>query len=231
MIDELRARFRDRFIDTARERVRKSLALIGDAQGAETLTIELHSLAGEAALLGLTKISESARAGELAAREWSEGDESGKVRCARAVRLVSRYVEAFAREPVAATGEGEAPPRVLVVDDSTLSGEHVADALSDAGYRARLATEPITALRVADEFVPHIVLCDVHMPGVALADLCHKLHSVTSGRIRVVLFSAMSEENLARTVGQVGADGYITKERGIEHVIERVEAVLREFAQ
>ena len=74
MLEELRVRFRTRFIETARARVRRSLILLGNPGDAAELVAELHALAGEAAMLGLDEISETARSGEEAARRWDEGE-------------------------------------------------------------------------------------------------------------------------------------------------------------
>jgi CheY-like chemotaxis protein len=251
MIDTLRERFRTRFIDTARARVRCCLELLGQAEGAGRLEQEFHALAGEAAMLGLTEISDAARGGERAARDWGAGDIAGKAQCARAVRTLSRAVEAFAAEPARTETEAEAPPaapatrrgaapvsaakagtvtefRVLVIDDSVLSGEHVTDALNDAGIKAELASDQPGALARLHALEPHLVLSDVHMPGIDLEELCRELRAAASASILIILLSGMGEDALAIRAGEVGADGYLTKQRGVAHVVERLQLILRE---
>jgi HPt (histidine-containing phosphotransfer) domain-containing protein len=84
--DELRAVFLPRFLSAARERLGRAQA--GDHSQAAA---ELHSLAGEAMLLGLKELSELATAGEEAARRcFSESDEVSRSRCAE---LIARMVE------------------------------------------------------------------------------------------------------------------------------------------
>lgn len=233
MIDELRARFRTRFIDTARGRVRRALALIGEADGARELMTELHSLAGEAALLGLAEISEEARSGELAAKQWAEGDAAAKLRCVRAVRAVSRAVEDFAAAdpdqpddaPADRAGDSR---RVLVVDDSSLSGEQVADALARAGITTELAADADAALESVRRFAPRAVLSDVHMPGIELDRLCSDLRREAAGPLLIILLSGMADDRLAERAREVGADGYITKQRGTDFVVERLQLILEE---
>jgi CheY-like chemotaxis protein/HPt (histidine-containing phosphotransfer) domain-containing protein len=253
MIDQLRARFRTRFIDTARARVRCCLELLGQAEGAGSLEQEFHALAGEAAMLGLTEISEAARSGEQAARQWGTGDIAGKALCARAVRTLSRAVEAFAAEPEEADTPVPGAPltvptaahrgatiasdagarslteyRVLVIDDSVLSGEHITDALNDAGIKAELASDQPGALARLQALEPHLVLSDVHMPGIDLAELCRELRAAASGSILLILLSGMGENALAVRAGEVGADGYLSKQRGVAHVVERLKLILQE---
>jgi PleD family two-component response regulator len=259
MIDKLRERFRTRFIDTARARVRRCLELLGQAEGAGSLENEFHALAGEAAILGLTEISDAARSGERAAREWGTGDIASKALSARAVRTLSRAVEAFAAEPAEpdseAAGEALTVPaaahrtatqpsaagapltvpaetvteyRVLVIDDSVLSGEHITDALTDAGIKAELASDQSGALARLQALEPHLVLSDVHMPGIDLAELCRELRALASTSILLILLSGMGEDALAVRAGEVGADGYLSKQRGVDHVVERLQLILRE---
>jgi CheY-like chemotaxis protein/HPt (histidine-containing phosphotransfer) domain-containing protein len=231
MQEELRRHFRTRFIETARERVRKSVSLLGMPDGAKTLMIELHSLAGESALLGLKDISDAARSGELAAREWVEGDDSAKVRCVRLVRQVSRHVEAFAAEPPEAepdTAKSTDKHRVMVIDDSLLAGEHIAESLEDNGMEARLTTDAASALAVIREFAPALVISDVNMPGVDLTVLCRDLREASSRPLRVVLLSGMAEAELAACAQKVGADDYIAKQRGIDAVVAYAKRVLEE---
>jgi HPt (histidine-containing phosphotransfer) domain-containing protein len=67
MIEELRAQFRDRFIDSARSHLARARTAAVDADLAVIAT-ELHALAGEAALLEFTDCARFARAGENHAR-------------------------------------------------------------------------------------------------------------------------------------------------------------------
>jgi HPt (histidine-containing phosphotransfer) domain-containing protein len=69
MIDELRRRFLPRFLEGGRGRLaRAESACDGGPKTLSTAASELHSLAGEAALLELGEIARIARAGEQAAR-------------------------------------------------------------------------------------------------------------------------------------------------------------------
>ena len=75
MLDELRAKFRPRFLATARARVARARAPEADSG---VLAAELHSLAGEASLLEFTECATIARAAEKHAR-------AGEVRQCRAM--------------------------------------------------------------------------------------------------------------------------------------------------
>jgi DNA-binding response OmpR family regulator len=55
--------------------------------------------------------------------------------------------------------------RVLVVDDDRLVADTLALVFSKSGFDARAAYSADQALSIAREFKPHLLLCDVTMPG------------------------------------------------------------------
>jgi HPt (histidine-containing phosphotransfer) domain-containing protein len=80
MIEEIRARFLPRFLDTARGRLARARDAVANPKAAEPATVahEIHALAGEAALLELEEVARLARGAEQAARKWTatgEGDD------------------------------------------------------------------------------------------------------------------------------------------------------------
>lgn len=248
MLDELRARFRTRFIDTARGRVRRILVLLGQSEHAEELAAELHALAGEAAMLGLDEISETARRGEEAARSWHRGESSAQVRCARVARSLGQQIERFASGPSSAAEEagaapaeqaavapGEAAPaggesapgaRVLVVDDSELVSAELVDALDQVGLDATSAADRAEALAALGAFRPRLVLADVHLPGEPPGALCRALRDSADYPLIVVLVSGRPDAELAALAADVGADGYVSKQRGRGGVIAYIQRQL-----
>jgi hypothetical protein len=90
MLDELRARFRTRFVETARGRVKRARELAMDSDLA-SVAVELHSLAGEASLLEYVDCARCARAAEQLARS-GEGR-----RCKDALEPLAEAIEAVAK--------------------------------------------------------------------------------------------------------------------------------------
>jgi CheY-like chemotaxis protein/HPt (histidine-containing phosphotransfer) domain-containing protein len=257
MLEELRARFRTRFIDTARDRISRCVAMLGDSSSAGDVASELHSLAGEAAMLGFDDISLVARNGETAARRWLAGSTAAHVECARVVRTLGREVAAMAdgADPMtpAMTGAVAGPTtqatmsgpvsarpdatagrlsgvarRVLVVDDSRLAGEELAESLGDAGFEVRIAADRDAAVRELGGFAPALVLTDVQMPGVAPAAMCRALRAAASGPVMIMLMSGRTEKELATLARSSEADGFISKQHGTEHIVAHVRRALEE---
>jgi HPt (histidine-containing phosphotransfer) domain-containing protein len=94
MIESLRARFLSRFIESARGRIDRALALeaVGEDDAFGKIANELHGLGGEASMLELSEISGLARSCEKAARH---GDRNGVRRGLEGLRMTT---EALGKE-------------------------------------------------------------------------------------------------------------------------------------
>jgi hypothetical protein len=69
VIDDIRAQFLPRFVSSARERLERASKLISDgANAALAIATDLHTIAGEASILGLDEVAILARDGERAVR-------------------------------------------------------------------------------------------------------------------------------------------------------------------
>ena len=78
MIEDIRARFLPRFVTTARQRLEKAQQQIASGTpAASSIAADLHTIAGEASVMGLHDVAEMAREGERAARIIGGVDDSG----------------------------------------------------------------------------------------------------------------------------------------------------------
>lgn len=231
MIDELRERFRDRFIDTARQRLSRGTAALESASGAATVRHELHALAGEASMLGLEAMSHTARDGEAAARRWEEGaTDDSKQLSARALRTLGFQLDAFAADGSRGVGRAARPTtppdgkrRVLVIDDSLIVAEQLCDELEAEGLETRAAANAAEAVASMIEFRPHVVASDVMIPGVDIGELCARLRAALAGRpLSIVLVSGIEQGELTPIAESVGADAAVSKRSGLVGVVESI---------
>ena len=70
------------------------------------------------------------------------------------------------------------PERILIVDGSSLTVETLAIALTAEGWTVLSAASGETALALAAERAPHVVVCDLHAPGLDGLEIMRRLHSV-----------------------------------------------------
>jgi PleD family two-component response regulator len=63
--------------------------------------------------------------------------------------------------------EATVPRRVLVVDDNKDARETMAALLQEFGHLVQIAHDGPCALDLALDFEPHVILLDLHMPGMS----------------------------------------------------------------
>ena len=81
---------------------------------------------------------------------------------------------------------------MLVVDDDPLNCRLLEGYLRSEGYRVRKAEDGPTALRLAEDLVPDVVLLDVMMPGMTGLEVCRALKSRPATRLtQVMLVTAL----------------------------------------
>jgi len=234
-MEDLLAQFLPQFCKTALERIQNGLAHIGeDAVGhAKVIISELHTLAGEAAMLGLSDIATTARTGEQAAKRLGTGAQV-TAECARAFRSLKRAVDKLApapgngaHAPSEAAGADAIRKRVLVVDDSALTAGLVCDALDERGFESRAVSDEDFSVDALMGFAPDVVLTDVHMPHLDSAELCAAIRRAQLAPAPIVLLvSGMPIAELEEHTRRAGADGCVSKESGLGPVIDKVRACL-----
>lgn len=99
---------------------------------------------------------------------------------------------------------------VLIVDDLISNVKLIATYLSD--YKLYFALDGLTALTVAEESLPDVILLDIMMPGIDGYELCRRLKSnPLTSNIPVIFVSAKSHEDDEELGLQVGAIDFISK--------------------
>ena len=118
------------------------------------------------------------------------------------------------------------PVRALVVDDEASLGDLMRMALRAEGWEARAVEDGHTALRVAREFNPDVIVLDVMMPGIDGLQVLQRLRA--SGNDAPVLFLTAKDGVDDRIAGlTAGGDDYVTKPFSLEEVVARLRGLVR----
>ena len=100
--------------------------------------------------------------------------------------------------------------KILIVDDSALVCDWVAQALATFRIASTSCTSPFGIARRVVEEAPDLVLLDVNMPGLSGKSVCRILKKADP-KLKVVLFSAMDPDSLRAAATESGADGFVVK--------------------
>ncbi len=114
---------------------------------------------------------------------------------------------------------------ILVVDDEAKIVKLAKDYLENAHFRVRTAADGITALAVARQEKPELIVLDLNLPGMDGLDVCRTLRRESD--VPIIMLTARVEET-DRLIGlELGADDYITKPFSPRELVARVRVVLR----
>jgi CheY-like chemotaxis protein len=101
--------------------------------------------------------------------------------------------------------------RILLVEDSKPIRMENQSALHQAGYEVICAEDGESALKLAQEHKPDIILLDMILPKMSGPDvLKHLKHDPKTAEIPVVVLSSLTEKNRQKLV-EDGAEDYIEK--------------------
>jgi two-component system chemotaxis response regulator CheY len=120
-------------------------------------------------------------------------------------------------------------PKILIVDDSSLSRRTLRRILETAEYEVVEADDGMAALEVYFLEKPSLVLLDLVMKGMYGLDVLVKLREMDQ-QARVVVASADIQSSTRKMVDEAGALGFIHKPFMPEQVITAVETALAEGA-
>ena len=83
------------------------------------------------------------------------------------------------------------PPVVLIVDDEKVIADTLSIILTHAGFITMTAYDGVTALRMANQITPALVISDVVMPGISGVELAIMLKQSIPD-IKILLFSGQA---------------------------------------
>jgi DNA-binding response OmpR family regulator len=122
-------------------------------------------------------------------------------------------------------GKNMSQRSVLIVDDDSKLVELLQLYFQKDGFVVFTANDGITALNIAREKEPDILVLDLMLPGMDGWDICRTLRR--DSEVPILMLTARDEES-DRLVGlEIGADDYVTKPFSPKEVVARVKAILR----
>lgn len=116
---------------------------------------------------------------------------------------------------------------ILIVDDSKTIRRILAKMLTEGGYSTLEAEDGETAIEIARQSQPDLILMDVVMPGITGFQATRRLHkdSATS-EIPIIIMSGNEQAIEEFWVIRIGAHDFMTKPFNRFEVFRRIEKIL-----
>lgn len=222
-----------RLVTSARERVVEGMASLAKhtPESVSQLANDLHTIAGEAAMLDKADLAGAAAEGEGTARMLAQGEMDALVPCMRALRRLGYLLQETSDSECKANLNGKAaesgPRRLLIVDDSPIAALALADVFEMHDFSVRVASTLEDAVELITSFSPSVLVSDVHMPNLDVAELCRGFRGSSVEKSAVILVSGRSESELRDRLDEINPDAFVSKLSGAVAVVTRVSAVCR----
>ncbi|GBK65342.1 DNA-binding response regulator [Paenibacillus macerans] len=116
--------------------------------------------------------------------------------------------------------------KILLVDDEPHIVQFLELGLANEGFEVRTAADGMSAVSVAAEFQPHVVVLDVMMPGMDGWEVCRLLRK-NGDNVAIIMLTAKDEVDDRVKGLTIGADDYVVKPFSFEELLARIGARLR----
>ena len=122
--------------------------------------------------------------------------------------------------------------KILLVDDEADILEFLSYNLKKAGFNVLTANNGRDAIKLAKQYLPHLIILDVMMPEMDGIETCEEIRKLPTLNNTVVAFLTARSEDYSQIAGfEAGADDYITKPIKPKVLISRVSALLKRFGK
>lgn len=116
------------------------------------------------------------------------------------------------------------PKKILLVEDDDALANVYMMRLEVEGFEAKRVADGEQALAIAREYRPDLILLDVMMPKVSGFDVLDIIRNTPEiGNVKVIILTALSQENDRKRAEDLGADDFLVKSQVvIADVIDRI---------
>ncbi len=119
-------------------------------------------------------------------------------------------------------------PTILVVDDEQNITELLAYTFRQQGWQTVVAHDGATAIDLAQQVRPDLIVLDILMPGMDGFEVYRRLQKIPATASIPVLFLTARSAEIDQIIGlELGADDYVVKPVSPRLLVARISALLR----
>ena len=119
--------------------------------------------------------------------------------------------------------------RVLIVDDNRDALFLLQRFVGKSDCNIRLCNESAAAVRIAQEFAPHVIFLDIAMPVLDGFEVAEDLHDVDLGEYLLVALTSYDDEAHRRECEATGFHLFLAKPPALEEVARVIEMAKDRF--
>ena len=118
--------------------------------------------------------------------------------------------------------------KILLVDDEEDILEFLSYNLKKEGFSVFAARDGKTAIELARQITPHLILLDIMMPEMDGIEVCEKIRALPKLGNTIIAFLTARGEDYSQIAGfDAGGDDYITKPIKPKVLVSRIKALLK----
>ena len=119
---------------------------------------------------------------------------------------------------------------MLVVDDEAEICDFLKSYFEEREFNVRTAGTGAAALKAVEQNPPHVVLLDLHMPGIDGMQVLKQIKEKHPG-VKVIMVTALETRDKIEEAMRLGADNYITKPLSLEYLEKDVQQKIAQLAR
>jgi diguanylate cyclase (GGDEF)-like protein len=176
--------------------------------------------------IGLTVVRSMVELHQGSVEVFSDGSAQGSEFVVTLPRLEHRGEAEM--EPSAVGLLAPTPARILLIEDNVDAGESLAELLRLSGHEVVIARDGLAGLALFDRFNPHVVLCDIGLPGPDGYEVALRMRErrPTLRPVMVALTGYGNENDRQRGVA-AGFDHHVVKPANPELLLRIIDSAMR----
>ena len=121
---------------------------------------------------------------------------------------------------------------ILVIEDEKALRENISEIIAHYGFRVISTSTGEEGIRIALEFIPDIIICDIMLPGIDGFEVFIQVKQRPQLPATAFIFlTAKSTRSDTRIGMNMGADDYLTKPFTKEELINSIRARLEKLSR